>query len=153
MLKSARCANSAHTGGARRDCELLCCDAGHCSAPSRPNGGKSNSGCFLPGFQVAAVRTYYGLSTLQNRRLLPNLPNSATVPVFGDKLSPKSATIVSSVGRPLGNQLPSFNRTWPILIAADKPLLNCSLTAEDSSSKCIRTVLGIIRGLIMRIWQ
>jgi len=28
-------------------------------------------------------------------------------------------------------------------IAADKPLLNCSLTAKDSSSKCVRTVYAL----------
>jgi len=47
----------------------------------------------------------------QNQRLLPN---SATVAVFGDKLSPKSATIVSSVDRPLHVYMSSERRAEAI---------------------------------------
>ena len=61
----------------------------------------------------ASTMHRYGLSTLatmiasvdrpfgDSRRIRQQSPFLATVAVFGDKLSPKTATIVSSVDRPL----------------------------------------------------
>jgi len=55
---------------------------------------------------VHVYGTIYGLSTLTtgdySRPIRGLSPKTATVAVFGDKLLPKSATIVSSVDRPLG---------------------------------------------------
>ena len=95
---------------------------------------------------------FYSLSTLativakfgdcrQNRRLSPNsatvakngdcrrTPKPSTVAEFGDKLSPKSATIVSSVDRAL--------RKFPLFVTYSMPRMHLSIQRLSPTAKLL----------------